>query len=322
LANDGALPLSWDVVEGKLAVTWVDPAAGIRVKVGDVVEEFDGVPAALRIKSAEALASGATPGHRRYRACAALRAGPAGEPVALALRTLSGEAYRLTLTRQPVDDSPLRGPSMREPGLPRLARPAPGVVYIDLDRYRDEEFSAALAEARKADGVVFDLRGYPQVGMAWLRQLATKPLVWDRYSNVINRLPDRRATVLETFKPPIEQPLPGWPKAKVAFLTDGRAVSYAETFLAQVDNTKVGPIVGEPTAGSNGGVALYTLPDGTRISWTGQKAVRADGSRLHGVGIRPSVVVHRTLRGLAEGRDEALDRAVELVRPEGGATGT
>ena len=55
------------------------------------------------------------------------------------------------------------------------------------------------------------------------------------------------------------------------------------------------------------------------MSWTGQKATRADGSRLHGVGIRPGVVVHRTLRGLAEGRDEALDRAVELVRPRGGA---
>jgi hypothetical protein len=37
---DGALPLSWDVVEGKLAVTWVDPAARLRIKVGDVVESI------------------------------------------------------------------------------------------------------------------------------------------------------------------------------------------------------------------------------------------------------------------------------------------
>jgi C-terminal processing protease CtpA/Prc len=314
---DGALPLAWDVVEGKLAVTWVDPAAKLRIKVGDVVESIDGTPAADHIKAAERLASGATPGHRRYRICAGLRLGPAGQPVQLVLRTPSGTAYELALPRAPADDSPLRGPSMREPHLPRFARPAPGVVYLDLDRYRDEEFAKDLAEAQKADGVIFDVRGYPQVGMFLLRLFAPRPWVEDRYSDVITLRPDRHGVTLETYKPPVTRPVvPPW-KAKVAFLTDGRAVSYAETFLAVADNTKIGTIVGEPTAGSNGGVALYVLPDGTRVSWTGQKAVRADGSRLHGVGIRPAVIVRRTLRGLAAGRDEALDRAVELVRPPG-----
>ncbi len=312
---DGALPLSWDVVEGKLAVTWVDPAAQLRIKVGDVVESIDGTPAAECVKAAERLASGATPGHRRYRTCAGLRIGPASQPVTLALCTPTGTTYRLTLPRAPADDAPLRGPSMREPRLPRFARPAPGVVYLDLDRYNDEEFPKALEEAQKAEGVVFDMRGYPQVGMYLLRLFATKPWVGDRYSDVITVRPDRRGVKLETYKPPVTKPIvPPW-KAKVAFLTDGRAVSYAETFLAVADNTKIGTIVGEPTAGSNGGIALYVLPDGTRVSWTGQKAVRADGSRLHGVGIQPAVTVHRTLKGLAEGRDEVLDKAVELVRP-------
>jgi C-terminal processing protease CtpA/Prc len=154
--------------------------------------------------------------------------------------------------------------------------------------------------------------------MNWLRTLADRPLVMDRYSLLITTRPDRRGAELELYKPPPQPPLPGWPKkTKVAFVTDGRAVSYAETFLAAVENTKIAPIVGEATAGSNGGIALYVLPDGSRVSWTGQKAVRADGGRLHGVGIRPSVAVSRTLKGLAEGRDEALDKAVELVRPRG-----
>ena len=84
-----------------------------------------------------------------------------------------------------------------------------------------------------------------------------------------------------------------------------------------VDNGKLAPIVGEPTAGSNGGVALYALPDGTRVAWTGQKAVRPDRSPIHGVGIKPTVPVRRTLKGLAEGRDEALEKAIELVKPKG-----
>jgi C-terminal processing protease CtpA/Prc len=190
------------------------------------------------------------------------------------------------------------------------------VVYLDLDRHDDASLQKALAEARKADGLVFDVRGYPGVGMSWLQLLTDKPFVMDRYSDVITRFPDRRSVLLDTRGGPPRKPLPGRSK-KAAFLTDGRAVSYAETFLATVDNTGLGVIVGEPTAGSNGGVALYALPDGSRIAWTGQKAVRADGSRLHGVGVQPTVPVRRTLKGLAEGRDEALEKAVELVKPKG-----
>lgn len=146
---DGALPLAWDVVEGKLAVTWVDPAAKLRVRVGDVVEAIDGTPAADAVAAAAKLASGATPGHRRYRTCADLRAGPAGQPVALGFRTPAGEAYRLTLARAPADDGALRGPSMREPRLAPFARPAAGVAYLDLDRLTDADFLPAFAQARQ-----------------------------------------------------------------------------------------------------------------------------------------------------------------------------
>ncbi|MFT3880773.1 MAG: S41 family peptidase [Gemmatales bacterium] len=317
IRNNGALPFSWDIVEDKLAVTWVEPRSDCPVKVGDVVESIDGIATAKKVQDAQRLASGATPEHRRYRTCADLRVGPAGKPVSLEARSPQGDLRKLIVSFQPADESPLRGPSMREPKLERFARLAPGVVYIDLDRYRDQDFEKVMADAKKEDGVVFDLRGYPQVGTYWLRLLAKKPLVQDQYSLVITQLPDRMGIALDSYKSPILSPLPGWSKTKVAFVTDGRAVSYAETFLAIVDNMKLAPIVGEPTAGSNGVIALYVLPDGSRISWTGQKAIRADGSQLHGIGIKPTISVRRTLKGLAEGRDEALEKAIELVTPRG-----
>ncbi|MBX9579475.1 MAG: hypothetical protein K2X87_04135 [Gemmataceae bacterium] len=43
----------------------------------------------------------------------------------------------------------------------------------------------------------------------------------------------------------------------------------------------------------------------------------AGRGRLHGVGVRPTVPARQTLKGLAEGRDEPLERAVELVRRAG-----
>jgi len=40
---------------------------------------------------------------------------------------------------------------------------------------------------------------------------------------------------------------------------------------------------------------------------------KQDGSRHHGVGILPTVPAARTLAGIAAGRDELLERAVEVA---------
>ena len=46
------------------------------------------------------------------------------------------------------------------------------------------------------------------------------------------------------------------------------------------------------------------------------KVLKQDGSRHHGVGIIPTVPVSRTIKGIAAGRDEFLDKAMEIVRGE------
>ena len=86
------------------------------------------------------------------------------------------------------------------------------------------------------------------------------------------------------------------------------------TFLSLVATHKVAPIVGGPTAGSNGGINVYVLPGGYRVSWTGMRATKRDGSPHHGVGVLPTVRVRRTVRAVAEGRDELVERALELVK--------
>ena len=80
-----------------------------------------------------------------------------------------------------------------------------------------------------------------------------------------------------------------------------------------VEAYKLGEIVGEPTAGTNGNINPFTLSGGYTIYWTGMKVLKHDGTPHHGVGIRPTVPVSRTIRGVAEGRDEQLERALAVV---------
>jgi C-terminal processing protease CtpA/Prc len=110
-----------------------------------------------------------------------------------------------------------------------------------------------------------------------------------------------------------------WPakpflKAKKAFITDGRAISYAESCMGIVEAYKLGAIVGAPTAGTNGNVNPFALPGGYTVAWTGMKVLKHDGSQHHGVGIVPTVPVSRTRAGVAAGRDEFLERAVGAVK--------
>ena len=102
-------------------------------------------------------------------------------------------------------------------------------------------------------------------------------------------------------------------RAKVAFVTDGRAISYAETYLGIVEHYKLGEIVGSATAGTNGNINPFSLPGGYGVVWTGMKVLKHDGSHHHGVGIQPTVAVARTIAGVAEGKDEVLERAIDVV---------
>ena len=81
-----------------------------------------------------------------------------------------------------------------------------------------------------------------------------------------------------------------------------------------VENYKLGEIVGEPTISTNGDVNSFDLPGGFRIFYTGMKVLKQDGSQHHGVGILPTVPASRTRAGVAAGRDEVLERALELFR--------
>jgi len=98
------------------------------------------------------------------------------------------------------------------------------------------------------------------------------------------------------------------------FLTDGRAISYAESCMGIVEHYRLGEIVGGPTAGTNGNVNPLVLPGGYTLAWTGMKVLKHDGSQHHGIGILPTVPVSRTRAGVAAGRDELLERALELLK--------
>jgi C-terminal processing protease CtpA/Prc len=300
------LPLAWAWVAGRLVVTAVAESLAAGVRPGDTVLAIDGEPVAARLAAVAPLISHATPQHLRYLSGFWLMRGAGGDSVTLELRDPAGEPRRTRLGRlreaRVIEDRP--GP---------VAALGPGLWYVDFDRATDADVAAARDSLSAARGLVFDLRGYPsRISVDLLAHLADTALTSPPWAVPVVRFPDHRGLAFE-FASYAVAPLEPRFRGRVAFVIDGRAISRAETYLAVVEHRRLGALVGEATAGTDGEVVTVPLPGGYRACFTGTRVLKPDGTRLHGVGVLPTVPVERTLAGVAARRDEPLERAIEIV---------
>lgn len=60
--------------------------------------------------------------------------------------------------------------------------------------------------------------------------------------------------------------------------------------LSLIKHYKLGKIIGEKTAGSNGSRNWINLSNNYMFSWTGMYVTMLDGSSLQGIGIEPDIL--------------------------------
>jgi hypothetical protein len=298
------LPIQLGLVEGRLVVTAT--AVPDQAPLGAVLEQLDGVPAAQRLAEAMRLTSG-TEQWKRVRALAEITRGPAGTSAALVFDTGAGRReVRLEHAGTTPPPEPRPAPATeREPGL----------WYVDLTRIKMAELQPQLPKLATARGVIFDMRGYPgDAGAGILPHLIAEPED-DRWMHVARLVgPFGQSAGWQDFGWNVKPQAPRL-TGKIVFLTDGRAISYAESVMGYVTDHKLGTIVGSATSGTNGNVAMFELPSGFRVSFTGMLVTRHDGkSQHHLVGVKPDIPMEPTLAGLRAGRDDLLERASELIR--------
>jgi C-terminal processing protease CtpA/Prc len=301
--RQGCLPLVYEWIEGRVVVTRSRHGG---IEPGDIVERLDGLEAERATLDAERYISG-SPQWKRFRAMRSFGCGDVGTTAELVLRR-GDEVLELQVERQQFDRSLYE--SEGDPIRPL----EDGVYYVDLSRAEMTAISERIAQLAGARGVVFDLRGYPNGNHQVISHLLSSPdtsTAWMRVPHII--YPDQENIVefgeFGWQMPALEPHIAG----KVVFITDGRAISYAESFMGFIEGYKLAEIVGQPTAGTNGNVNPLMLPGGFRVNWTGMKVVKHDGSQHHLIGILPTVPAERTIQGVIDGRDEFLEEALEIT---------
>lgn len=307
--DDGLLPVLFRSLEDRIIVTATLPP-GNSIPVGSSLISIDGIPVReARLRSAD-LMSAATPAFALRHSTYGIAFGKKGTIATLTVRE-PGSARDAVYMVPRLDRGELVA-KLRED------RPASGtvlaerVVYVDLHTLDEGTWTSLWPKLLDAKAIIFDLRGY--IGTAAflpLEYLADHELRSPTFVHPLITASDtHRYEEYMWYIAPRRQRL----RAKAIFLADARTASAPETILQIVKGEHLGPIVGEPTGGTNGNTAEYDLIGEMSMRFTAMRVLNHDGSVFQGRGITPDIVVHPTVNGIIALRDEVLEAAVDLAK--------
>jgi len=187
----------------------------------------------------------------------------------------------------------------------------PEIGYIFLGTATNQELSKMMGELRLTKGIVIDIRCYPNDFMVFTlsQYFNLKKTPFVKFSNGSIQNPG-----MFTFAKPLS--VPGMKSAyngKVVILVNEQTQSSAEYHTMAFRASQIATVVGSTTAGADGNISPITLPGGIVTNISGIGVYYPDGKETQRVGIVPDVVVNPTLRGFIEGRDEVLEKAVQII---------
>lgn len=300
-------PVAWEWIEGKLVITDVIDKAAV-LKKGDIVTAINGVKPEDHFNTVTQYISAATTGYLNHRAQTESLLGERDSELQLSVLNSDGKTVDIllkrTLPNQQFGSRPYGDIKM-------LTR---DIMYVNIGSAYMKTIDSALLQLQNAKAIICDLRGYPRDNNNFIEYLLTRKDTatnWMQIPHII--YPDQEKIAEFTTEGFGLKPRKPHLNAKIIFLTDGQAISWAESYMSIIEHYKLATIIGQPTAGTNGNINNLFLPGGYRIIFTGMRVVKLDGSQHHGVGTTPDIYVNKTIKGIRENRDEFLEKAIEVA---------
>jgi C-terminal processing protease CtpA/Prc len=311
--GDAVPPLAFRYVENVPIVTRILDESIARpadVAIGDVLVQVDGQ--AVEARSAELLRflTVSNPWAARVKLARYIAAGPDGTNARLTFRARDGRTSDVTLPRR-TSFLVARPAVSNEPSYRHLD---PAIGYVDLTRLTPQDVDRMVDTLQQTTAIIFDMRGYPRGVFAPLGARMNR--VGAQYAATFLRpvLSAGTAGMSFTFQqriPPTARPPY---QGKTVMLIDERAISQSEHTGLFLEAASGITFIGSATAGANGDVTRFVLPGGVTVGFTGHDVRHSDGRQLQKVGLTPHVEVSPTIRGIREGKDEVLERALRFVR--------
>lgn len=306
-------PIELEIVGDKVLITSSDPGVELNLSAGNELLSVDGVDIETFIENNLCYVNTSDDIDAKSKALLhGLSSFESGAAVCVTSMTAAGDTVKDTLhlnRTSPYAVSDKLSPYHIEDG----------IAYFNPSGLRKsyDSFSEMMKRENEFSSIIFDLRQYPS---------------YDFAEEVLGHFADEDMVVSENMLLPVSylpyqsgmyyvsEPEYVRHKSKIdktcVFLSDYTTVSYAETVLMIVEAYGFGTIVGRPTRGTNGDATRFMLP-AFGFTMTGLKAVNFDGSRHHGIGVVPDILVEQASVDCArEGSDLILERAKQYLKGE------
>lgn len=186
------------------------------------------------------------------------------------------------------------------------------IAYFNPGSIKKKYIANILKEISKTRYLIVDLRSYPKepIVKEMGEYLLETPAAFAKFTKVADQ------PGLFLFDEPLKvgKKNPDYYNGKIIILVNEVTQSNAEFTAMAFRKAKNAIVVGSQTAGADGNVTpMFNLPGGISTVFTGLGVYYPDGKETQRVGIVPDVIVKPTIKGISEGKDEILDKAMEII---------
>lgn len=188
----------------------------------------------------------------------------------------------------------------------------PTISYLYTGMYRNSFIGNLWRDINSSKGLIIDLRCYPAEFMTYSfgTLLVSKTTPFCKVATA-----DVKHPGLFTFTSTgtIGMFNPYCYKGKVIILVNEETQSQAEFTAMAFRSVPNSVVIGSTTAGADGDTSAFYLPGGLLTMISGIGVFYPDGKGTQRIGIVPDIEIHPTIKGIKAGRDELLEKAIEII---------
>ena len=301
------LPCTFEQAEGEIVVSCTDGSG--ELKAGDIIRQIDGISIEERIRTLSRYT--ALPEEDKFTNQLQYSLLKSDKERADVKLVRDGKEISLSVRTK---DAPAQFQNPYKNGLLK-----DNIGYIDPSSLKEGELEKLMETFKDTDGIIVALRYYPSVNpISLLAEYVTpEPTVfaWAGFANpalpgsfwlMKEELKSGAGTLAET----------GGYKSytgRLILLMDQRTQSHGEFTVMSLRQAPGAVVVGSPSVGADGNVTAFSLPGDISMNITGLGVYTPEGGQTQRVGLQPDVECLKTIEGIRAGRDELIEKAMELI---------
>jgi C-terminal processing protease CtpA/Prc len=185
------------------------------------------------------------------------------------------------------------------------------ILYLDFALINENDNPAIEELLKKVKNVIVDVRNYPNImalySLVPYFQTTKKPFAVFTHRNINN--PGEFVWTKNFRIYGNKNPY----SLKIMVLANEITQSLGEFTVMALQATGNATVIGSQTAGADGRIAYIFLPGGIKTSISGRGVYYPDKRETQRIGIVPDIEVKPTIKGIQEGRDELIEKAIEII---------